>query len=76
MATRGLTAWSDTALVGRCRQSLLCIDLMSRCSESWEDVASMCEAREGCCAAAVGDSIYVMGGKCGDVHLRSCERYE
>jgi hypothetical protein len=37
----------------------------------------MSTPREGCCAAAVGDSIFVMGGQNGDDgHLRSCERYE
>jgi hypothetical protein len=47
------------------------------CSDSWEHVASMCVAREGCCAAVVGDSIFVMGGQNGDDgYLRSCERYE
>lgn len=46
-------------------------------SDSWECVASMSVAREGCCAAAVGDSIFVMGGQNGtDGYLRSCERYE
>jgi hypothetical protein len=38
----------------------------------------MSTAREGCCAAVVEDSIYVMGGNNGgeDGYLRTCERYE